>query len=256
MHRNFARAAFRRGPIPCVPGSAVLTTALLTTALLSRPALAADWYTGAEPAGPQDAWIVSVDTSATVGAQGSQFAGATATAAPAGNLLTSGLRLRADAATGSYRAGTGLGQQAEAAAMIGYGWVWPEAVLSAFVGLNVRRNEVPGLEASVRNAGGLKAALDVYARPTEGTMIHATGTYASTFNAYYGRVRGGVAVMGGFLGPEVTLLGDDYDRQWRIGAHWSAFQFGALQVGVAAGYLRDQTRKGGLYTTVDMRAGF
>lgn len=247
MHRILARAAFRRGPLPCV---------LVAASLGGRPALAADWYTGAEPAGAQEAWIVSVDTAATVSSQGSQFAGATATAAPAGTLLTSGLRLRADTLIGSYRAGTGLGQQAEAAAMIGYGWVWPEAVLSAFVGLNVRRNEVPGLEASVRNAGGLKAALDYYARPTASTMVHATGSYASTFNAYYGRVRGGVAVMGGFLGPEVALLGDDYYRQWRVGAHWSGFQLGTLQFGVAAGYLHDRTRKGGLYTTVDMRAGF
>ncbi|MCF4127156.1 cellulose biosynthesis protein BcsS [Methylobacterium sp. SyP6R] len=251
MHRNLARVVHRRGPFP-----RVLSGCCLVLAVSGRPAFAADWYTGTEPASPQEAWIVSVDTSATVSSQGSQFAGATATAAPSGTLLASGLRLRADTTIGSYRAGNGLGQQAEVAAMLGYGWVWPEAVLSAFVGLNVRRNEVPGLEASVRNAGGLKAALDLYARPTPGTMVHATGTYSSTFNAYYGRLRGGVAVMGGFLGPEVALLGDDYYRQWRIGAHWSGFQFGALQFGVAAGYLHDQTRKGGLYTTVDMRAGF
>ncbi|KMO29562.1 cellulose biosynthesis protein BcsS [Methylobacterium aquaticum] len=252
MHPTLARVVVRRGPFPRVLTGCVLAL----TAASGRPALAADWYTGAETAGAQDSWIVSVDTSTTVSSQGSQFAGATATAAPAGTLLTSGLRLRADATIGSYRAGTGLGQQAEVAAMVGYGWVWPEAVLSAFVGLNVRRNEMPGLEASLRNAGGLKAALDLYARPTPGTMVHATGTYSSTFNAYYGRLRGGVAVMGGFLGPEVALLGDDYYRQWRIGAHWSGFQVGALQFGVAAGYLHDQTRKGGLYTTVDMRAGF
>ncbi len=89
-------------------------------------------------------------------------------------------------------------------------------------------------------------------------MVHATGTYSSTFNAYYGRLRGGVAVMGGFLGPEVALLGDDYYRQWRISAPIGAGSSSAraLQFGVAAGYLHDQTRKGGLYTTVDMRAGF
>ncbi|TGD95935.1 cellulose biosynthesis protein BcsS [Methylobacterium nonmethylotrophicum] len=252
MHRKLARVAVRRGPFSCV-FSGVLA---LAAAAADRPAHAADWYTGAEPNGAQDAWIVSVDTAATVSSQGAQFAGATATAAPAGNLLTSGLRLRADAVLGSYRAGTGLGQQAEAAAMVGYGWVWPEAVLSAFVGLTVRRNDLPGIEASVRNAGGFKAALDLYARPTPGTMVHATGTYASTFNAYYGRVRGGVAVLGGFLGPEAAVLGDDYYRQWRIGAHWSGLQVGALQFGLAAGYLHDQARKGGLYTTVDMRAGF
>ncbi|MGT2481185.1 hypothetical protein ACU4GR_25625 [Methylobacterium oryzae CBMB20] len=67
-------------------------------------ARAADWYTGVEtPAGP-DAWIVAVDTSAAIASQGSQFASATVTAAPAGDLLTSGVRLRVDGLIGSYRA--------------------------------------------------------------------------------------------------------------------------------------------------------
>ncbi|WP_186383795.1 cellulose biosynthesis protein BcsS [Methylobacterium dankookense] len=233
------------------------SSALLAMAGAAR---AADWYTGAEPAG-RDAWIVAVDASTTVSSQGAQFAGATATAAPGGDLLTSGPRLRVDALIGSYRVqggGATLGTQAEGAVMAGYAWASPEAVLAAYLGLDARRNELASA-GRVTEAGGvgIKAALDLYARPTAFTMIHATASYASPFNAYYGRVRAGVAAFaGGYVGPEFALLGDDVYRQWRVGAHLSGMQLGALQLGLSGGYLQDQARKGGFYATLDLRTGF
>ncbi|GJD95858.1 cellulose biosynthesis protein BcsS [Methylobacterium iners] len=233
--------------------------------LYGASAHAADWYRGAEPSERSDDWIVAVDASTTLSSQGSQFAGATLTAAPVGTLTHSGPRLRFDGLIGSYRSPTvagraTIGQQAEVAAMAGYAWVWPDAVLSAFVGLNVRHNAVSGLDLIATPAGtevGAKAALDLYARPSARTMIHATGSYATTFNAYFGRVRAGMATFaGGYVGPEFALLGDDFYRQWRVGAHLSGMQVGAVQFGLAAGYLHDQANKAGFYTTVDMRAGF
>ncbi|WP_430910162.1 cellulose biosynthesis protein BcsS [Methylobacterium sp. sgz302541] len=234
-------------------------------ACVGPAARAADWYTGAVTPAERDAWIVSVDTSATLSSQGSQFAGATVTAAPQDNLLASGPRVRLDGLVGSYRTESGsgrhaLGEQAEIAALAGYAWVMPDAVLSGFVGLNVRRNELSRFDSSLPSDSvkvGLKTALDYYGRPTAFTMIHATGSYSTTFNAYFGRVRAGVASLaGGYLGPEFALLGDDYYRQWRAGLHLSGMQFGAVQLGIAAGYLHDHARKGGVYTTLDLRTGF
>ncbi len=239
--------------------------AAATAVGVGGPAQAADWYTGAATPAERDAWIVTVDTSATLSSQGSQFAAATLTAAHQDSLAVSGLRVRVDGLIGSYRAETGagrnlLGEQTELAAMAGYAWVTPEAVLSGFVGLNVRRNEqssVGGGGPSETIEAGLKAALDYYARPTAFTMVHATGTYSTAFHAYYGRIRGGIASFGnGYLGPEFAALGDDYYRQWRAGVHFSGMQFGAVQLGVSAGYLFDEARKGGLYTTLDLRTGF
>lgn len=234
-------------------------------ACVGTGARAADWYTGASTPEDRDAWIVAVDASTTLSSQGSQFAGATVTAAPQDSLLVSGPRVRLDGLIGSYRTESGngrnsLGEQAEIAAMAGYSWVMPEAVLSGFVGLNVRRNELSRFDAGLPSDSveiGLKTALDFYARPSAFTMVHATGTYSTAFNAYYGRVRGGVTSFAdGFLGPEYAALGDDFYRQWRIGMHLSGMQFGAVQLGVSAGYLHDQARKGGFYTTLDLRTGF
>ena len=244
----------------CLPWFAAL---LAATPIPS--ARAADWYTGAEVPADRDAWFVAIDASATVSSQGSQFAGATVTIAPQDSLLVSGPRVRLDGLIGSYRTptaagGSAVGQQEEAAAMAGYAWVSRDAVLSGFVGLNVRRNELSSLAATSgtdRTEFGLKTALDYYARPTDRTMVHATGSYSTTFNAYFGRLRGGVLAFGnGFVGPEFAVLGDDYYRQWRAGVHWSGLQFGAVQLGLSGGYLHDQARKGGLYSTIDLRTGF
>ena len=232
---------------------------------VSGGARAADWYTGAATPAERDAWIVAVDASATLSSQGSQFAAATMTAAPLDSLAVSGPRVRVDGLIGSYRAETSggrkqLGEQTELAAMAGYAWATPDSVLSGFVGLNVRRNEQSMLAASGPSDSievGLKTALDYYARPTAFTMLHATGTYSTAFNAYYGRIRGGfLSFAGGYLGPEFAALGDDYYRQWRAGVHLSGMQFGTVQLGVSAGYLYDHARKGGLYTTLDLRTGF
>lgn len=228
-------------------------------------AQAADWYTGAETPAGADAWIVAVDASAAIASQGSQFANATVTAAPAGDLLTSGIRVRVDGLIGSYRAESigaarAIGQQTDLAAMAGYALVGQDSVLTGFVGVNLRHDEVAqsGVnETTARTGIGLKTALDYYARPTAFTMFHATGSYGTTFNAYYGRVRFGVAALaGGYVGPEFAALGDDYYRQWRVGGHLSGMQFGAIQIGLSAGYVHDHVRKGGLYTSLDMRTGF
>lgn len=244
---------------PLIGYAAALTVAICPVAR------AADWYTGAEAPADPDAWIVAVDASTAIGSQGSQFANANLTVAPTGNLLTSGVRLRVDGLIGSYRtesagAPRAIGEQADLAAMAGYAVVGRDSVLSGFVGLNVHHDEGAQFDASqpaARTGVGLKTALDYYARPTAFTMFHATGSYATTANAYYGRVRFGVAALaGGYLGPEVTVLGDDYYRQWRVGGHLSGMQFGALQIGVSAGYVHDHVRKGGLYTSLDLRTGF
>ncbi len=235
------------------------------SACVAPAARAADWYTGAVAPVERGAWIVAVDASTTLSSQGAQFAGATVTAAPRDTLLVGGPRLRLDGLIGSYRAGGGnggsaLGEQAEIAAMAGYAWVMPDAVFSGFVGLNARYNALSRFDSGLPDEGtriGVKAALDLYARPTAFTMVHATGTYASAFNDYYGRVRAGVAgLAGGFLGPEFAVLGDDFYRQWRAGVHLSGMQFGAVQLGVSVGYLHDRARKGGAYTTLDLRTGF
>jgi len=55
----------------------------------------------------------------------------------------------------------------------------------------------------------------------------------------------------GYLGPELTFLGDDYYGQTRLGVHFSGIQLGALQ-----GYVWDRSYKDGYFGTLEVRAGF
>ena len=86
-------------------------------------------------------------------------------------------------------------------------------------------------------------------------MFFAYGAYSTIYNAYQARAKWGFETVGRiYVGPEVAILGDDYYRQWRLGAHLTGFQLGAFQYGVSAGYLNDKDGKGGAYGSLDIRA--
>jgi hypothetical protein len=88
-------------------------------------------------------------------------------------------------------------------------------------------------------------------------MLSAYGSYSTAYDAYYARFRAGYWAFGrGYLGPELTFLGDDYYGQTRLGVHFSGMQFGSLQFGIAAGYVWDRSYKDGYYGTLEVRAGF
>jgi hypothetical protein len=93
-------------------------------------------------------------------------------------------------------------------------------------------------------------------------MLSAYASYSTAYDAYYARLRAGYAILGtgylgtGYLGPELTFLGDDYYGQTRLGAHFSGIQLGALQFGIAGGYVWDRSYKDGYYGTLEVRAGF
>jgi hypothetical protein len=227
-------------------------------------ALADDWYAGAARVVPRDEWIVAIDASTTLTTNQSQFAYVAGTIAVGGSTLQqSGFRLKLEGLGGTYgydQSGTGAparGEQFEAGALAGYQTVWNNATVAYYVGLNVRENTIPAavpLNSATGTKVGFKTAFDAYLRPTDQSMLSAYASYSTAYDAYYARLRAGYAVFGtGYVGPELTLLGDDYYGQTRLGAHFSGIQLGAIQFGVAAGYVWDRSYKIG---TLEVRAGF
>lgn len=239
---------------------------LFLAATASTGARAADWYTGAAPVQPDDSWIVAVDTSVSITSNSSQFAGVTGTMALTDNLRESGARARVEALAGSYdykikeSAQHVRGNQIEGSALVGYEWIWRNAALAGYVGLNVRDNQLSVFDPDnsvVGTAAGLKAVVEGYANPTANTMVSAYGSYSTAHHAYYGRLKSGFALSGQtFVGPEVTFLGDDFFNQWRVGLHLTGIQLGMLKLALAAGYVQDRVQKGGFYTSLDVRASF
>jgi len=190
----------------------------------------------------------------------------TVTAAPNGSPTRDGLRVRVDAIGGTYSypgrsvATRVTGYQQEGALQAGYEWVWKDAALAGFIGFNVRSNQlsIPDPGNPVVGTGvGLKVAGNFYATPTDRTMISAYGSYSTKFNAYYSRLRVGYMLADGvYIGPEALFLGDDFFRQYRIGAHLTGVRFGPVQMSVAAGYVRDRVQGSGYYSSIEARSTF
>ncbi|NGM34380.1 cellulose biosynthesis protein BcsS [Methylobacterium sp. DB0501] len=230
------------------------------------PAASADWYTGAQAQAVDDSWAIAVDGSTSVTSNSSAFGSITVTAPLAGPPTQSGPRVRVEAIAGTYSypgqavASRVTGYQEEGSVMAGYEWVWRDAALAGFIGFNARSNQlsIPDPGNPVVGTGlGLRVAANFYANPTDRTMVSAYGSYSTKFNAYYSRLRVGYMVADGvYIGPEALFLGDDFFRQYRIGAHLSGVKFGPVQMSLAAGYVQDRVQGSGYYSSIEARANF
>jgi hypothetical protein len=244
-------------------GVFIVAAALVEMSILQPGAArAADWYTGATAAKPNDDWIVAVDASATAAPDGSYFTGVSATVAAGGTLRTSGMRVRVEGLAGTYLFDSGApgaqtrGDQVDAAILGGYEWVTAWSSMAAYGGLAVRdsrfSNPDPGHPDGA--AFGAKGVLQYYATPSDRTMFSAYASYSSIYDAYYTRLKWGVTAVGPvYIGPEVAALGDDFYRQWRIGVHLTGLRLGAVQLGISGGYARNQNNQGGGYGSLDAR---
>jgi hypothetical protein len=259
--------------LPFAPGTTATESGLSAAAasllglFCCGSALADDWYAGAGRVVPTDEWIVAIDASTTFTTNQSQFAYAAGTIAVGGGTLQqNGFRLKLEGLGGNYgydqngTAAQARGEQFEGGALAGYQQYWNNATVAFYVGLNVRENTIPSadpLNTATGTKVGFKTAIDAYLRPTDQSMLSAYASYSTAYDAYYARLRAGYAILGtGYLGPELTFLGDDYYGQTRLGAHFSGIQVGALQFGIAGGYVWDRSYKDGYYGTLELRAGF
>jgi hypothetical protein len=88
-------------------------------------------------------------------------------------------------------------------------------------------------------------------------MASGYGSYSTLHNSYYTRVKVGWSLIPGiYIGPEVSLLGDSFYRQYRVGAHLTGVKLGRLSLGISGGYLNDDRQGSGTYGIVDARIGF
>ncbi|WP_336489734.1 cellulose biosynthesis protein BcsS [Methylobacterium nigriterrae] len=246
--------------------ASVLAASSVEAADLAATNATADWYTGAQAQPVDDSWAVAVDGSTSVTSNSSAFGSLTITASPGGPATQSGVRVRVEGVAGTYSypgqavATRVTGFQQEGGVLGGYEWIWRDAALAGYIGFNVRSNQlsVPDPGNPVVGTGiGFRVAANFYANPTDRTMVSAYGAYSTKFNAYYSRFRVGYMVADGvYIGPEALFLGDDFFRQYRIGAHLTGLALGPVQLAVAAGYVNDRVQKSGYYSSVEARANF
>jgi len=246
--------------------SLAAAAASLVSALCSSAALAQGWYAPPAAVVPPTDWLVAIDASGTATSNHTDFVYGAATFALGGTLQQSGLRLRLEGLGGTYgfeqgaTNTTATGKQYEGGALIGYQQIWNWGSLGAYLGANARENTVPSADSTGSSLGtrvGFKTAVDAYLLPAPATMMSVYGSYSTAYDAYYARFRAGYSLFGfGYFGPEVAVLGDDYYNQIRVGAHLTAMQLGAMQVGVSGGYVWERAYKDGYYGTLELRTGF
>jgi hypothetical protein len=234
---------------------------------VTAPAFAADtaWYTGARTQDPTRDWVVDVGADLSVDSHGSLFASLSGTMAPAGTLSESGARIRIEANAGrySYRSdavGPVNATRMQGAALAGYSFVWSQATLSAYAGIDLQndtQSPVDPNNAVNGNSAGAKFVVEGSTRPSDRTLLTGYASFSSNHDSYYARLQAGYRLTDRvYVGPEIGVLGDDFFNQWRIGAHVTGLAFGPVRVSASAGYLNDSKQGPGLYTGLDVRAGF
>jgi hypothetical protein len=241
------------------------STAILLAA--TAPALAVDWYTGApgDAVTQRTAPTIAIDTAVDITSQNGLAVAMIGTIAPFAPMDESGFRLRIGALGGKYdytSANLGLinGALAQGSFSVGYEFVSRQLTVGGYVGPEISYNGITPNDPNNTVKGtwvGVKVGLDFYATPTEATMVSGVGSFETVHNAYYGRLKLGLAIVNQvYVGPEFLALGDNFFHQWRVGGHLSGFKFGMVQLGVSGGYLFDYVRGHGAYGILESRVAF
>ena len=244
----------------------ICTAALATT--VGQPVLAAEWYTGANNSQQRQAnFGVAIDASLSATTKDSMHGSLIGTIAPFSRSDESGMRLRIGGLAGYYKytatapgIGNVTGREMAGYALGGYEWVRKNMTFAVYGGVEVQNRTLSKPDPNNNAVGaswGFKTAIDFYANPTSYTMVSGNFTYSTNYNAYYARMKAGIAVASQiFVGPEVLFLGDDFYRQWRVGAHVTGVKLGALQIGVSGGFVSDRRNGRGAYGILDTRLQF
>ena len=236
-------------------------------------ASAADWYTGVPTDGPvaPPAPSVAIDVAVDGTSQRALSGAMIGTIAAFSTLDKSGLRFRVSGLGGRYdynssatataaAVGRVNGTLVNGAVMMGYEWVMKNMTIAAFGGAEIVNNSISPNDPNntVKGTrGGFRVGVDFYLLPTDRTMVSGVAYYSTNNSAYYGRLKFGMAFAERvYVGPEVVALGDNFFQQFRVGGHLSGLQFGAIQMGVSAGFLADRVRGAGVYGILESRVTF
>ncbi len=243
-------------------------TGLLLLCALSPEVHGQEWYTGArDPRQPDASYGAAIDASLTATTKQTAHTSLIGTIAPFSKLDESGMRLRLGGLLGSYNyvsiapgVGKVTGREASGSLLGGYEWVTKNATFAIYLGGEIQNRTLSKPDPSnsvVGTSYGFKASVDFYMNPTSYTMVSGNLTYSSNNNAYYSRIKAGMAVTERiFVGPEVLVLGDNFYGQWRAGAHITGAKLGPMQFGVSGGYVHDRRQGAGAYGILDARLGF
>jgi hypothetical protein len=243
-----------------------LTDAVAADALASKQA-PSETSTASEPATTDQKF--AIDSSLEVNSRRSVFEYAGLTFAPWGS-EKSGLRMKIESVNGGYY----YNQQGDlesnqllihghflgGTASVGYEYVGDTLSVAGFVGGDYQHESLSFQDPANPTRGthwGVKFAGEADYRPEESTSLFLMGQFSTANDSWWSKFRPGYAVMPGvFVGPEVGYQGDNFYQTWKVGAHMRGFKVGALQIGLASGFLRNSVIGNGVYGAIDASLRF
>ena len=157
------------------------------------------------------------------------------------------------AVNGVYSSGNVLG---------GYGWQGEQYELNLLAGLRAENDMLSVIDRGdpvQGTAAGVMVRADTTVNPTKQTLFYAEGEYSTAFQYYYTSAKYGYDITAGkeiFAGPEVTALGDQRYKEWRVGGHISQIKFGKLEVDLSAGFEHNSSVGNGAYGEILVSRGF
>lgn len=199
------------------------------------------------------------------------------TFSPFSGIYESGIRVRATANASWYRFITsedprtlGTGHYLEGGLLAGYGVWLPRFNITGLVGPVFGQTVYPGVTAE---RWGVKAAIEMYAKPTDWTMASGSISYSTIANNLQVQGKAGLKTFGDiYFGPEVKFTWQrtlpwqiSFDTNpfssssiatMRLGAHVSAVKTGPVLIGVSGGWAHNRQLRSGYYGSVNLYLPF
>ncbi|MCF4125605.1 cellulose biosynthesis protein BcsS [Methylobacterium sp. SyP6R] len=145
----------------------------------------------------------------------------------------------------------------QAGAVAGWQWVRDWGVAALFAGPEIAFEvlDSPGTRKLPTPRIGARVQGELWARPTETTLLTTTLIAGTARWSAWGRVSWGIRVpewSAAYLGPEAALYADRTGyRKWSLGLHATDFAIARLSFRVSAGWVyEEQIRRPGAYGTL------
>ena len=132
-----------------------------------------------------------------------------------------------------------------AAALAGYQWVFDWGAVATFAGPEIAREMLIAgpLFDALPTRFGLRLHGEVWARPSEATLLQASAVAGSARDSLWARLAWGYRLWETYLGPEAALYTDGTGyAKWSLGLHGTDFALGRYSFRASAGLQSESGR--------------
>lgn len=174
-----------------------------------------------------------------------------------------GWTFKALIAGGTYRYNAGgramRGQQFTTSLLPGHRWIKPGLYVTAFAGPELQSHRLTPDDFGNRLRGksaGMRGGIEIWWQPATDFAVDLAANVTTIGGGYWMRAALGAKFASiAYVGPEMLAMGDARYRQWRVGAHVTAWRTGLAEWSGGAGFAWDGERRQGPYIRFGVALG-